>query len=463
MRQLRGRFDMHSAQNRFPLVKCRLILHALTFLIAVSNSLQVIAQPAGESSAQPPSETKSGPEWDFGVKAALGYFNFRDSLFVAIDPDPPGNLGDDWLELWVKPWATFEWSTAAGVWFAKASWIYVRTDEDASEIAGGGAHSSGFEDLYLGWQIGEQESGQFEVAGGRYPYQIGHGFLLSDGYADGGSRGGFWSNARTAWAPAGGARFHFGGHTGEVYYLDRDERPESDTETKITGVNYQWRSGDKRWTLGASYFSMDANELAPQRDGAEVWNFRVYTKPFDFPLSVEAEWANENNGLALDATAWYVQPYWTWEHAAWQPTLYYRYAFFQGDNPDTLANEAFDPLFPAFHDWGSWWQGEIAGEYFLSNSNLKTHMLRLNTKPTDRISTGLIYFDYALDQPGSYQGGVVSNDLGKELDWYLDWRVSKLFTFSFVLARAKPGTAVKQAFNRSKDFKYGMIYLAFSY
>ena len=73
--------------------------------------------------------------------------------------------------------------------------------------------------------------------------------------------------------------------------------------------------------------------------------------------------------MALDATTWYVQPYWTWEHAAWQPTLYYRYAFFQGDNPDTLANEA----------------------------------------------------------------------------------------------RAKPGAAVKQAFNRSKDFKYGMIYLAFSY
>jgi len=454
---------MRRDQNRFPLVIFRVVVQALTFLMAVVASLQVIAQSTAESSTALPSKTHSGPDWDFGVKGALGFFNFRDSLFVDIDPDPPGNLGDDWLEFWVKPWMSFEWSTGAGVWIGKASWAYVRTNDDASEIAGGGAHSSDFDELYAAWRIGDEESGQFELAGGRYPYQIAHGFLLSDGYADGGTRGGFWSNARTAWAPAGGARFLFGGHTVEGFYLDRDERPESDTETTIAGVNYQWHSVDKRWTLGASYFSMDANDLAPQRDGADVWNIRVYTQPFDFPLSVEAEWAHENNGLALDATAWYVQPYWTWEHAAWQPTLYYRYAFFQGDNPDTLANEAFDPLFPAFYDWGSWWQGEIAGEYFLSNSNLKTHMLRLHTRPTDRIGTGLIYFNYTLDQPDSYQGGVTSNKLGQELDWYLDWRVNKWFTFSFVLARAKPGAAVKQAFNRSKDFKYGMIYLAFSY
>jgi hypothetical protein len=38
-------------------------------------------------------------------------------------------------------------------------------------------------------------------------------------------------------------------------------------------------------------------------------------------------------------------------------------AFFQGDDPDTASNEAFEPLFPGFYDWGTWWQGEIAGEY----------------------------------------------------------------------------------------------------
>ena len=32
-------------------------------------------------------------------------------------------------------------------------------------------------------------------------------------------------------------------------------------------------------------------------------------------------------------------------------------------DPATPAKESFDPLMPGFHDWGTWWQGEIAGEY----------------------------------------------------------------------------------------------------
>ena len=61
----------------------------------------------------------------------------------------------------------------------------------------------------------------------------------------------------------------------------------------------------------------------------------------------------------------------------WQPTLSYRYAFFQGDDPGTIADEAFDPLFVGFYDWGTWWQGEIAGEYFLANSNSISHLARV--------------------------------------------------------------------------------------
>jgi hypothetical protein len=143
--------------------------------------------------------------------------------------------------------------------------------------------------------------------------------------------------------------------------------------------------------------------------------------------------------------------------------LTYRYAYFEGDDPDTLANEDYDPLFPGFDDWGSWWQGEIAGEYFLSNSNLKTHMLRLHTTPTDKISTGLLFFDYTLDQPGSYQGGVISDEIGQEINWYMDWKFHKYFSVSFVLARTQPGKAIEQAHDRTKDFKYGMIYFSLDY
>jgi len=413
--------------------------------------------------AQTADSNNTATTWDYGVLVAIGYFNFRNSLFVDVGPDPPGNLSDDWGELFIRPWVSFERSGDAGTWFGSASWAYARTGDDASELSGGHASSTDFDNLYLGWRSGSPQSGQFEVAGGRIPYIIAHGFLLADGYADGGSRGGLWSNPRKAWAPGARIQYLGAGHTVDVFYLERDERPERDADTRLSGINYQWQSADSAWTLGASYLAFKANDLDPQLDGANVWNLRLYTTPFTVPLTIEAEWAWEDNGLALDSTAWYVQPYWTWEETPWQPTLYYRYAYFEGDNPDTRANEAFNPLFPDFHDWGSWWQGEIAGEYFLSNSNLKTHMLRLHTKPTSNIGTGLIYFDYLLDQPGSYQGGVASDKVAREINWYMDWKVNKMFTFSFVLARNNPGPAVEEAFGRNKPFRYGMIYVAFSY
>jgi hypothetical protein len=408
-------------------------------------------------------ETSTEPlQWDWGVSGGMGYFNFRNSLFVRPDPDPPSNLSEDWFEFFVKPWISFSYRSGGGEWFGEAAWAYVRTDDAAADIAGGGADSADLDQLYLGWRSVDGEHGDFEVAAGRYPYQIARGFLISDGYADGGSRGGLWSNARKAWAPGAKAMYSRSGHQLEVFYLDRDERPESDSEIRISGVNYQWQNADEAWTLGASFLRTRANELKLTLDGADILNLRAYSRPFGVPLDIDGEWVRQDNGPLLDANAWYLQTAWTWEDAAWQPKLYYRYALFEGDDPNTLANENYEPMFPAFYDWGSWWQGEIAGEYFLSNSNLRTHMLRLHTVPRDNVSSGLIYFDYRLDQPASYQGGVSTRDLARELNWYLDWKINPMFTASFVLARNQPGKAVEEAFGRTESFRYFMVYLGFA-
>ena len=102
----------------------------------------------------------------------------------------------------------------------------------------------------------------------------------------------------------------------------------------------------------------------------------------------------------------------------WKPKLSYRYAFFEGDDPATSTNEAFDPLFPGFYDWGTWWQGEIAGEYFLSNSNLISHQVRLHLTPSESVGAGLIGYVFQLDQPASLAPGVTSKDVASELDAY---------------------------------------------
>jgi len=187
----------------------------------------------------------------------------------------------------------------------------------------------------------------------------------------------------------------------------------------------------------------------------------ILVTPFDSlkQLSFELEYAMEDNGNLIESTAWNAQVGWQFE-GSWKPKLTYRYAIFEGDDPNTQKNEAFDGLWTGFYDWGTWWQGEIAGEYFASNSNLVTNQLRLHTKPSESLSSGLIFIDYTLDQPAP---GITSKSLATELDWYTDWTLNDNFTVSFVAAYATPGKAVEQEFNRTDDFVYGMVYVAYSY
>ncbi len=165
----------------------------------------------------------------------------------------------------------------------------------------------------------------------------------------------------------------------------------------------------------------------------------------------------------LSSDAWTVQAGYELDKVAWKPTLSYRYAFFAGDDPETTRSEAFDPLFPGFYDWGTWWQGEIAGEYFLSNSNLISHLVRVHFDPTDAIGGGLMFYQFKADKPASVAPGVTDKDLAFEFDAYVDWKLNSNFTVSFLGAFADPGKAVEQASGRTKNFAYGMVYVGYSF
>ena len=84
----------------------------------------------------------------------------------------------------------------------------------------------------------------------------------------------------------------------------------------------------------------------------------------------------------------------------------------------------------------------------------------LHLTPSESISTGLMLFDFILDQPAS--AGVTSDDVAMELDWYMDWSLNDNFTLSFIAAIAEPGDAVEQSSGRSDTFIYGMIFAAYS-
>jgi hypothetical protein len=406
--------------------------------------------------------------WTFNLDAGLGGFGFANSLYTDVRPDPSGNLGDNWAESFVKPALSASFGLGQSELYGKISAVGERTFSSAPSLVGEDASSFKIEDGYLGWRSGKSIGGSenlLDFTVGRSQYKIGHGMLLWDGAGEGGSRGGFWSNARKAWEYAAIGRLKPKNHTVEVFYLDRDEVPENDTRTRLWGANYELAVGEES-TFGASYLKFYADPLKkPLRDGMDVYNARAYTAPFkSLPgLAFELEYAYEQNRDLLKSNAFTVQAGYEMSKVAWKPRLSYRYAYFEGDDPATPTNEGFDMLFPGFYDWGTWWQGEIAGEYFISNSNMISHQVRLHLTPSESASGGLIAYLFKLDKLPVNDPPFTSKDVAFELDGYCDWKLNKTFTVSFVAAYANPKEFVQQAYDRTKNFVYGMIYVAYSY
>jgi hypothetical protein len=410
-------------------------------------------------------------EWTFNFDAGWGTFGFANSLFD--NPKVPGveeNLSDQWFEGYVKPALSGTYRLAAtSEIYGKVSAVGERTYGSVPAEFGDDVSSFGPEDLYIGWRSGKSLESLGENAldfvVGRSTYQLGHGFLLWDGASEGGSRGGYWTNARKAFEFAAIGRFAPGAHKFESFYLDHDDLPEQDTGSRVWGANYEFAVNEGT-TLGATYMKWFARpRLFPERDGLNVFNLRVYTAPIaSVPdLSFEFEFALEQNGEALDSNAWTLLTAYEFSDVAWQPRLSYRYAFFEGDDPETGSNEAFDPLFLGFYDWGTWWQGEIAGEYFLSNSNLKSHQVRLHVSPGDALEGGLIFYKFSFDQPRAVGPDVTESDAAFEIDAYADWELNDNFTISMLAAFADPGKAVQQATGRTKHLTYGMVYVGYSF
>ena len=436
---------------------------ALALLLLASAGQRALAQ---DTTTARPTGLPGKVQWEFNLDAGAGAFGFSNSLYTNVRPDPSGDLSDNWFESFVKPKISGSYGLSKGELYGAVSAVGERTFDAPPPLVGTEASSFQVEDLYLGWRSGTSLSvgeNALDFTVGRTQYRIGQGFLLWDGGGEGGSRGGFWSNARKAWQFAGVGRFKPKNHTFEAFYLDRDEVPENETGTRLYGGNYQLALGENN-TIGATYLHFNTDSLAA-RDGMSVYNLRAYVAPFKrLPgLSLGAEFAREDNGDLIASTAWMAQGAYELSKVGWKPKLSYRYAFFEGDDPGTTENEGFDSLLPGFYDWGTWWQGEIAGEYFLSNSNLISHQVRVHLTPSESLSGGLMGFVFQLDQPASFGPGVTSKDLATELDAYADWKVNSNFVVSFVAAFAHPQEAAQQGFDRTDDFTYGMIYVGYAY
>jgi hypothetical protein len=148
--------------------------------------------------------------------------------------------------------------TTASSWklWGKASAVGERTYGPTPSLVGDDASSFQVEDLAIGVNSGKALSSlgddALDLTIGRAPYKLGHALLVGDGSVEGSTRGGYWTNARKAFAFASIARFQTAPHQVEAFYLVRDQLPEADSDTRLAGVNYEARVTETT-TLGASY------------------------------------------------------------------------------------------------------------------------------------------------------------------------------------------------------------------
>jgi hypothetical protein len=112
---------------------------------------------------------------------------------------------------------------------------------------------------------------------------------------------------------------------------------------------------------------------------------------------------------------------------------------FTGDNRSNGEIESFDALFYGMSDWGTWYQGEILGNFVATNSNLETHAFRLRVEPDESWKINLIGMIFELDEfatrtPAPHRRSARGVDSGQgpasELDLIVDWEVGEHLTLT---------------------------------
>lgn len=496
-------------------------------------ALALCTAAPGARSAEPPlspsgipiplADRVEGLQWTLGAKSAVAGFVSGNTNFGAGRIAPNGsNTGDTaWFEGYLLPATRFVFGGRGfGSFYGTAAGVFTLTrgEGDAAGFTSSPNWDADVEELFLGWNSGDLLSprNSIDLSVGREEFHIGDEFMIGNGNFDANRDGIYWLGPRRSFrraailrlgtAPAFGSRRGFalerGVDTdpvrGDVFYVQGDQDFES---SELVGGNLEYANGGilgryenlylggaESGRLGLTYARViDSDEVFKTRKGMnaiDVWanNVRLLEGHPRVPdLFLWAGYAREWGGerADIDASAWYVELAARFARLLpGAPLLRYRYSRFSGDaDPADSTSRGYDPLFYGFTPnrgvpYGTWYQGEIVGEYLLFNTNLRAHMVQLNfwIEPGSRgrdLSLGLIYYRFRLDAE-QYKGTPVSSrDFAHELDVTALWKhtfFGRLYVeLSSVFAVAWPDRAAREAFGDDEPYWLFEAYAFFQF
>ena len=396
-------------------------------------------------------------------KAAAAYFMQNDSWFGQSQANLGARSGS-WWETYVHPGVEGSYALGNGSSvYGRLSAVFASTygvDAAGSNVPYGDVTDTRVEDAYVGWRsgdlFGDLGPNFLDVAVGRMQYVAGNGFLFYNQSSNGKNRGGYWMGERQASKFSGIVKIKSGDWKADLIYIDADDNP--NTDTRLGGVTLDYTFSEAIGGVGGGIYTV-ASDLA-SRDSMNVFDVRFSLFPFEAfespdvlkPVKLEGEYVYEDNGDLVDDQGWYLSAGYQWAEVPWKPTLTYRYASF---------SENYDPLFYGFNDWGYWYQGEVLGEYALSNSNLTSQMVKLNVKPVDGVAVNLFYYNFRLKDAEAF--GVQSADFADEWDLTVDWTPTDYLTISAVAGYVSPDAGAREWTGGDDGWSYGMIYASVSF
>lgn len=462
----------------------------MTKALPVAAALFAAAAVAAPALAAEDEHERSGYTHSFGdldvtltLDAGLGLFSVQNAQNGAGSLSRNGRSKSErnWTEGFIAPGLGLDYHAGESTIYGgfKLLGSLTRGDGDAQRNSSTSdrPEALGIEEAFIGWKSGSLFAtlgdDAVDATIGRQSFQVGDGFLIADGTAEGFRRGAYVMGPRGAFdrtallklntAPVRADLFHLEGQVDQDFMNSNDA-----AATKLYGGNVEFFQSshkdhgrfeydERLWYVGLTALHVyDADRrLADARNGLDVYSVRTggallsslgeAWRDFAF-FSEFAVQRNDADGGKVRANAWYVEPQYTLSALPWSPRLSYRYAHFSGNDAGDNTNEGWDSLYTGGgpRGYGSWDLGEIYARYVGGNTNLNSHMVHLRLQPAEDLAVGAIYYRHLFDEPDA-ANGVTSDKRYQEVNVYAEWETPLAgLSVAGVLGAGKAGRGREQ-------------------